>query len=113
MQLSIKTALIDVEAIPTNAKAPLVDQKDYTDVVPPDPNILYVSFKIPKKAKLSLHLYNKAGKKLKPIFKCKSFDFGKHIEKFDIPSLKLEKGSYKYQLRKGKTVLKERTFEVQ
>ncbi len=112
-RLSIKTALIDVEAIPTNATAPMVAQTNHEDVVPPNPNILYISFKIPKKTKLSLFVYNEKGKKLKRLFKCKTFEFGKHIEEFEIPSLKLEKGTYSYQLKEGKTVIKERTFEVQ
>lgn len=117
-QLSIKTAIIDLDVIPndkkgTSTKTTVETEPSKTDAIPPNPNILYVSFKIPKKSKLTLHLFNNEGKKLKPIFRCKKFEMGKHIEEIAIPDLKLEKGSYKYQLKKGGTVVKEREFEVQ
>ena len=41
-------------------------------------------FKLHKKAKLSLHLFDSEGKKLDPIFEYKDFEFGKHIKKIDI-----------------------------
>lgn len=116
-QLSIKTAIVDVNAIPNkNKKAPkqLEEKQDNTEkVTPPDPNTLYVSFKIRKKAKLSLLLYDKKGKKVKTIFRRKVFDFGKHIEEFFIPDLQLRKGRYTYKLKQGGKVIKERTFDVE
>jgi hypothetical protein len=135
--LSIKTAIIDVAAIPEVEVVPVVvdtivsavdtgkvdllikdsvvtqiDSSKVTEPIPPNPNILYLSFKIPKKGKLTLLLFNSTGKKLKPIFRCKKFEFGKHIEEIDIPSLNLEKGTYIYQLKEKKTVIKEREFTV-
>ena len=112
---SSNTAIIDTTktAIPTkDTITTKADSTNSSDAIPPDPNILYISFKLHKKAKLTLHLFNSAGKKLKPIFKDKDFEFGKHIKKIDIPSLKLKKGRYKYQLKEQQDIIKEREFEV-
>ncbi|BDS09663.1 sialidase family protein [Aureispira anguillae] len=118
MQLSIKTAIVDITAIPdknsqvANVTTPELEDTTKTAVSPLDPNTLFISFKIPKKSKLTLHLYNEKGRRLKPIFRCKSFEFGKHIEKLNIPDLKLKKGNYTYQLKHKRKILKERKFEV-
>jgi hypothetical protein len=135
--LSIKTAIVDVDAIPAG-EVPLVHKPDTADVtltvktdtvradtatvsqadttvqdaLPPDPDKVFVAFKIPKKAKLSLFIFNKEGKKIRKVFKCRKFDFGKHILEYDVKALELPEGEYFYELKLKKNVIRKRSFLV-
>ncbi|MCH2022706.1 MAG: glycoside hydrolase [Saprospiraceae bacterium] len=137
-QLSIKTAIIDLMSIPKENNTSIIKSHDsasglgvnnhssnnnntsteksendtFIDAIPPDPNILYVAFKMHRKGSLDLCVIDTDGKKVKTVFKSKNFDLGKHIERVSIPDLKLKKGYYKYQLTHKGKIIRERDFEV-
>lgn len=123
--LSVKTAIVDQSSIPRPAS--LSDKVTPTPVTPvtptppltndanttAKPNTLYIAFKLHQKSKLTLHVFDEKGKRQKPIFRCKRFEMGKHIEQINLPSLNRKTGNYTYQLKQKKTVIKEGKFEVQ
>lgn len=111
-RLSIKTAIIDTTAIISDGMV-IPSETDSSSTNPPDPNKLYVSFKIHAKTKLTLFIFNEQGKKAKVVFRNKNYELGKYVEAFDIPTMKLKKGHYRFKLMNKKEVVKERDFVVE
>jgi len=107
--LSIYTAIVDTTAI---GKDVYVARDTSRATATEEKNSLYISFKLHKTRKLKLAVTDANGKKQSPIFKCKKFAFGKHIEKVDLNQLDLPKGRYTFQLKYGKHVVKAGTFEI-
>lgn len=117
VQLSIKTALVDLNAfsvttVDTIHTVVVVDSSLMDSVEPTIDHHVYVSFKLHKPTKLRLAIYNEAGRKLVTVFRRKKFAYGKHIEYIDPVALKLPSGIYTYRLTAGIKVLQERTFKV-
>ncbi len=111
-KLSIKTAIINLDSIQSSSQAGLVFNPDSINLKAPDLSSIYVSFKLKQQQKLHLFLYNERGRKIKKIFKCKSFDSGKHILSYDVENLELQSGQYFYRLQRKRKTLKERSFTI-
>lgn len=110
-KLSLYTALVDIEKIqsttgPSDTAAANQDAQNAK-------KYLYVSFKLHEAQKLTLHLRDSEGKRIKTLFRRKYFSLDKHIEKFDLATLNLAKGKYSYELKKGCKTIKTRDFEVE
>jgi hypothetical protein len=109
MELSVKTALVDVAAIPSSS--PSVETTSIADSSLNDPNVLYTSFKLPKAQKVSWSIYNRWGQKVTTIFKCKALEAGKHIHSVKFSELDLIRGEqYYHRVWHKKTVYQERSF---
>ncbi len=109
-KLSIYTAIVDTAKISESIISDTASTEENT--TDSSSETLYISFKLHKKRKLTLHVYNAANKKLKPLFRCKKFEYGKHIEQINLKETGLEKGTYRFELKQGKTVYKSGTFEI-
>ncbi len=110
MQLSVRTALVDVAAIPA---APTGDAANTVlpDSTLNDPNVLYTSFKLPKAKKVSWTIYNRWGQAVATVFKCEQLEAGKHIRSVRYEDLALPKGeTYHYKVWHKKEVYQERSF---
>ena len=105
-ELGLYTALVDTAAIENNIDEGMVEIPDNEDDY-----MLYVAFKLHKKRKLTLYVRNAEGKKQKPLFRCKKFEYGKHIEKINLIDTPLKKGIYTYELKGGGKVIKKDSFE--
>lgn len=109
MELSIKTALIDVSAIPSSSL--FIETTSIADSSLNDPNVLYTSFKLPKAQKVSWSIYNRWGQKVTTIFKCKTMEAGKHIHSIKFSELDLIKGEqYYHRVWQKKKIYQERAF---
>lgn len=110
MQLSVKTAIVDVAAIPTASSAGttvLAVQDSSLN----DPTVLYTSFKLPTAKKVSWTIYNNKDQKVATVFKCEALEAGKHIRSIKFSDLDLEKDeSYYYKIWHKKEVYQQRSF---
>ena len=111
-KLSIKTAIINVDSIGINASKGVVFNPDSIDYEVSELERIYVSFKLKGTQKLHLFLFNESGRKVKKIFKCKTFDFGKHILPYTVKELDLKPGRYSFRLQHKRKILKERFFQI-
>ena len=111
-KLSIKTAIINVDSIGINASKGVVFNPDSIDYEVSELERIYVSFKLKGTQKLHLFLFNERGRKVKKIFKCKTFDFGKHILPYTVKELDLKPGRYSFRLQHKRKILKERFFQI-
>ncbi len=113
--LSVWTALVDVDKITS-----LQDEKGG----PPSKNSLvsnypnpfvektYLSFKLHKKARISLKIYNVLGKEVASIIEEREYGIGKYIESFNPNSLNLSTGTYFYILNKNGEILKNKMLYI-
>lgn len=110
MRLMIKTALVDVDAIPVE---PLSENKIMiaTDNNLKDSSMLYTSFELPKAQKVSWTIYNSSGRQVATVFKCKRLEAGKHTHSVKFSDLNLpKKGQYFYKVWHKKKVYQQHTF---
>lgn len=114
--LSVKTALIDVAAIPAARASTTSRVENKGDQKLSDTPMInapiYVSFKLHKTTKLRLVVYDADGRKCATVFRRKRFAYGKHIQSIDAKALKLATGNYTYRLYAGVKLIQERSFDV-
>jgi type IX secretion system substrate protein len=72
----------------------------------------YLSFKLHKKARISLKIYNVLGKEVASIIEEREYGIGKYIESFNPNSLNLSTGTYFYILNKNGEILKNKMLYI-
>jgi len=113
--LSVWTAIVDVNNI-TSIKEEQSSGPEKTDLVSNYPNPFvdktYLSFKLHKKAQISLKIYNVLGKQVASIIDNRNYGMGKYIESFSPQKLNLSAGTYYYILKKDGEIFKKKMLYI-
>ncbi len=97
--LKIYTALINVDSISQTVgiNQNLIEANSFYPNPSSEEN--YISFKIHEPSKVSVEIFDMAGKSIAKLFDQKEYTLGKYIEKIEPKKLGLKPGNYTYQLK--------------
>jgi hypothetical protein len=105
-QLSIWTAIIDVDALSVESEpvSDLIVENNYPN---PSDDVSNISFKLRQPAVVELLVYNSFGKPVSTVVGQKYYPPGKYVESFDFSTLHLPSGIYYFDLSiNGKRITK-------
>ncbi len=113
-QLSVWTALLDFNTL-TSSIDEKTEEKDYiTMETYPNPATeeVFVCYKLPKKSKIDIVLYDASGKVIQTILQGEIQEIGKHLQKINLKPFDLSAGSYYLELKINDKIKKSRVIVI-